>query len=304
MGNCIMAIRHIVGIAVIMAVVFAAEGKSIARVTNDVHKLEKRMRRITEMENFIAHVEAKKAPSGMAAEFDKLRDPEAARAEKAKDEAMVKSARDHVLDLVKSQQKSVEERDALYQKAMDKRLAKMEKEAMDKEDVAVKYLKAMKEKPGASKDKAANEQHDMKKMAKDQVKALVDGKKLPNEMIRMADEDKKSMVIKTKQHVMDQAKKGMTTEEQQKRVMEREERIKAVVKTLCEIIAKQSAAEKRDVRFLGNSTAIQEMFKRVGEQFTAMFRRKAFLHWYTGEGMDEMEFTEAESNMNDLVSKI
>lgn len=33
-----------------------------------------------------------------------------------------------------------------------------------------------------------------------------------------------------------------------------------------------------------------------------MFRRKAFLHWYTGEGMDEMEFTEAESNMNDLVS--
>ena len=44
---------------------------------------------------------------------------------------------------------------------------------------------------------------------------------------------------------------------------------------------------------LGTSTAIQEMFKRVGEQFTAMFRRKAFLHWYTGEGMDEMEFTEA-----------
>ena len=47
----------------------------------------------------------------------------------------------------------------------------------------------------------------------------------------------------------------------------------------------------------------QEMFKRVAEYFTAMFRRKAFLHWYTGEGMDEMEFTEAESNMNDLVSE-
>ena len=110
--------------------------------------------------------------------------------------------------------------------------------------------------------------------------------------------------------------------------------------------------------FLGNTTAIQDMFKRVSEQFTAMFRRKAFLHWcditacqldcvavqqpavgqrifepqlrhsavgcarraavwpwvfvsaslarprrYTGEGMDEMEFTEAESNMNDLVSE-
>jgi len=55
--------------------------------------------------------------------------------------------------------------------------------------------------------------------------------------------------------------------------------------------------------FIGNSTAIQGLFKRVSEQFGAMFRRKAFLHWYTGEGMDEMEFTEAESNMNDLISE-
>merc|ERR1719422_2576377 len=60
---------------------------------------------------------------------------------------------------------------------------------------------------------------------------------------------------------------------------------------------------KMSATFVGNSTAIQELFKRISEQFTAMFRRKAFLHWYTGEGMDEMEFTEAESNMNDLVSE-
>ena len=45
---------------------------------------------------------------------------------------------------------------------------------------------------------------------------------------------------------------------------------------------------KMSATFIGNSTAIQEMFKRVSEQFTAMFRRKAFLHWYTGEGMDEV----------------
>ena len=60
---------------------------------------------------------------------------------------------------------------------------------------------------------------------------------------------------------------------------------------------------KMAVTFIGNSTAIQEMFKRVSEQFTLMFRRKAFLHWYTGEGMDEMEFTEAESNLSDLVTE-
>ena len=60
---------------------------------------------------------------------------------------------------------------------------------------------------------------------------------------------------------------------------------------------------KMSATFIGNNTAIQELFRRVSEQFTAMFRRKAFLHWYTGEGMDEMEFTEAESNMMDLISE-
>lgn len=54
---------------------------------------------------------------------------------------------------------------------------------------------------------------------------------------------------------------------------------------------------------LGNSTAIRELFKRISEQFTVMFRRKAFLHWYTGEGMDEMEFDQAESAINDLVTE-
>ncbi|CAK1592944.1 unnamed protein product [Parnassius mnemosyne] len=60
---------------------------------------------------------------------------------------------------------------------------------------------------------------------------------------------------------------------------------------------------KMAATFIGNTTAIQEIFKRISEQFSAMFRRKAFLHWYTGEGMDEMEFTEADSNMSDLISE-
>ncbi|EIE75701.1 tubulin beta chain [Rhizopus delemar RA 99-880] len=74
----------------------------------------------------------------------------------------------------------------------------------------------------------------------------------------------------------------------------------SVKTSLCDI---PPVGLKMSGTFIGNSTAIQELFKRVNEQFTAMFRRKAFLHWYTGEGMDEMEFTEAESNMNDLVSE-
>ena len=41
--------------------------------------------------------------------------------------------------------------------------------------------------------------------------------------------------------------------------------------------------------FLGNSTAIQKVFQRVSEQFEVMFRRRAYLYWFTSEGMDEME---------------
>jgi len=70
--------------------------------------------------------------------------------------------------------------------------------------------------------------------------------------------------------------------------------------SICDI---PPAGLKMSSVFVGNSTAIQEAWKRVADQFTLMFRRKAFLHWYTGEGMDEMEFTEAESNLNDLVSE-
>ncbi|KAL4258716.1 Tubulin beta-2 chain [Pleurotus pulmonarius] len=52
-----------------------------------------------------------------------------------------------------------------------------------------------------------------------------------------------------------------------------------------------------------NSTSIQELFKRTLTGFSAMYKRGAFLHWYTGEGMDTMEFTEAESNVQDLIAE-
>ncbi|OWF49201.1 tubulin beta chain-like [Mizuhopecten yessoensis] len=60
---------------------------------------------------------------------------------------------------------------------------------------------------------------------------------------------------------------------------------------------------KMSATFIGNNTSIQEIFQRMSTQFTGMYRRKAYIHLYTGEGMDEMEFTEAESNINDLVSE-
>ncbi|KAL1751391.1 Tubulin/FtsZ, GTPase domain-containing protein [Schizophyllum commune] len=58
---------------------------------------------------------------------------------------------------------------------------------------------------------------------------------------------------------------------------------------------------KQAATCLANSTSIQELFQRTAETFSVMYKRRAFLHWYTNEGMDEMEFSEAESNTHDLM---
>lgn len=67
----------------------------------------------------------------------------------------------------------------------------------------------------------------------------------------------------------------------------------------CEIPPKGSQIA---TAFIANSTAVQEVWKRVSQQFTALFRRKAYLNVFCGEGMDEMEFVDAQRNINDLIS--
>merc|ERR1719300_1780675 len=55
--------------------------------------------------------------------------------------------------------------------------------------------------------------------------------------------------------------------------------------------------------FISNTTALKGIFQRLATQFGAMYKRKAFLHWYKGEGMDEMEFQEADKNVRDLITE-
>merc|ERR1712117_256711 len=60
---------------------------------------------------------------------------------------------------------------------------------------------------------------------------------------------------------------------------------------------------KMSSTFVANTTALKGIFQRLATQFGAMYRRKAFLHWYKGEGMDEMEFQEADKNVRDLITE-
>lgn len=54
---------------------------------------------------------------------------------------------------------------------------------------------------------------------------------------------------------------------------------------------------------VSNTTAIQEPFKRLVDAFDGMTKKRAYLHWYTAEGMDETEFSDSRSTMYDLVSE-
>ncbi|XP_065350945.1 tubulin beta chain-like [Cloeon dipterum] len=59
----------------------------------------------------------------------------------------------------------------------------------------------------------------------------------------------------------------------------------------------------RSATVIGNNSAVAEVFRRLLQQFEAMFAKKAYLHWFTGEGMDVQEFVEAAKNVQDLVSE-
>ena len=67
------------------------------------------------------------------------------------------------------------------------------------------------------------------------------------------------------------------------------------------IITLKPESVNNTATMVGNVTSVKDCFERIWESFNKLFEKKAFIHWYKGEGMHELEFSDCEAEIKDLI---
>ena len=59
----------------------------------------------------------------------------------------------------------------------------------------------------------------------------------------------------------------------------------------------------RSLMMVANSTCIQDVIGRMNQKFDVMKKKRAFVHWYVGSGMEEAELDDAYEDVEALMNE-
>eukprot|EP01084_Bolivina_argentea_P252675 424172_1 len=77
--------------------------------------------------------------------------------------------------------------------------------------------------------------------------------------------------------------------------------------SMCHPMGSVNVVYKKNALWSGtlvaNTTAMKNIFKRVAAGFAGMYKKKAYFHLYSSEGMEESDFKESDENVRDLITE-